>query len=96
MKLLIDTTSNEKIKIGLDDEVFEADARVERAQRLLPFLVEVLKRKDKKLEDIAEINVITGPGSFTGIRVGVSVANTLGWSLKIPVNGKNISVEPTY
>lgn len=96
MKLLIDTTSNEKIKIGLDDEVFEADARVERAQRLLPFLVEVLKRKDKKLEDITEINVSTGPGSFTGIRVGVSVANTLGWSLKVPVNGKNTPVEPTY
>lgn len=40
-----------------------------------------------KLSDITEIQVKTGPGSFTGLRVGVSVAKTLGKLLHIPVNG---------
>ena len=47
--------------------------------------------------DVLEaIEVETGPGSFTGIRVGVSVANALGYSLGIPVNGKKIETEIQY
>lgn len=42
------------------------------------------------------IEVETGPGSFTGLRVGVSVANALGFSLGIPVNGKKMETELTY
>ena len=52
----------------------------------------------KTLEDLTEIEVETGPGSFTGLRVGISVANALGWALKIPVNDKKTGelVEPKY
>ena len=47
--------------------------------------------------DVLEgIEVETGPGSFTGLRVGVSVANALGYSLGIPVNGKKIETELRY
>lgn len=42
------------------------------------------------------IEVETGPGSFTGLRVGVSVANALGFALGIPVNGKKIETELGY
>lgn len=38
-----------------------------------------------KPSDIDKIFVINGPGSFTGIRVGVTIAKTMAWSLKIPV-----------
>lgn len=38
------------------------------------------------------IVVFAGPGSFTGLRVGVSVANALAWSLDIPVIGVKLSV----
>ena len=38
-----------------------------------------------KPNDIDKIFVINGPGSFTGIRVGVTIAKTMAWALKIPV-----------
>ncbi len=90
MKLYIDTSSAEKIVVGLDDERFETEARKDKSQKLLPFIDELLKKKKKTVKDITEIEINTGPGSFTGLRVGVSIANTLGWVLGVPVNGKNI------
>jgi tRNA threonylcarbamoyladenosine biosynthesis protein TsaB len=76
--------------VGIDDKKFEADARQEKAQKLLPFINEILEKEGKKIKEIKEIEVNTGPGSFTGLRVGVSVANALGWALGIPVNGKDL------
>ena len=90
MKLYINTSSAEKIIIGLDDKRFETEARQEKSQKLLPFIDETLKKEGKGTKDIKEIEVNTGPGSFTGLRVGVSVANTLGWVLGVPVNGGDL------
>ncbi len=90
MKLYIDTSDREKVVVGIDEARFETKVKERASQRLLPFIDEVLKKKDKTIEDVTEIEVKNGPGSFTGLRVGVAVANTLGWSLKIPVNGKKV------
>jgi tRNA threonylcarbamoyladenosine biosynthesis protein TsaB len=49
-----------------------------------------------KFKDLAKIQVKTGPGSFTGLRVGVSTANALGFSLGIPVNGKKNETKLIY
>lgn len=88
MKLYIDTSSSEKVVVGLDSDRFESKAKQKASQRLLPFIEEVLKKRNKTVKDITEIEVNTGPGSFTGLRVGVAVANTLGWVLGVPVNDK--------
>ena len=64
-------------------------------QELLTLIDQIMKKEKKSFKDIKEIKVNTGPGSFTGIRVGVSVANALAWSLGIKVNGKK-SVMPRY
>lgn len=90
MKLYIDTSNSERVKVGIDGEIFETEARKEKSQKILPFIDKLLKKKRKKITDITEIEVNTGPGSFTGLRVGVSVANALGWALDIPVNGKDL------
>jgi tRNA threonylcarbamoyl adenosine modification protein YeaZ len=90
MKLYIDTSDSEQVVIRLNKKEFKASAREEKAQRLLPFIKETLQKEGKKLEDLKEIEVNTGPGSFTGLRVGVSVANALGWTLGIPVNGQDL------
>ena len=39
----------------------------------------------KDLNDVEGIVIYKGPGSFTGLRIGVSVANALAYSLKIPI-----------
>ncbi len=90
MKLYIDTSNSEKVIVGLGEKKFETKAFVQTSQRLLPFIAEVLKKEKKTPKDITEIEVNTGPGSFTGLRVGVSVANALGWALGVPVNGKDL------
>lgn len=99
MKLFIDTSSSEKITVGLDGQTVERHAR-QKAQQLVNIIEKQLTQKQKSLPDITEIEVNVGPGSFTGLRVGVSVANALGWALAVPVNGSNIGqkgpIEPGY
>jgi|SRR6266404_1662775 len=88
--LHIDTTSREKIIVGIDDKRFERESKEGSSQMLLPFIDHILTSEGRDVKDITEIKVNTGPGSFTGIRVGVAVANTLGFVLKVPVDGKKI------
>lgn len=100
MKLYIDTRNSEKVVVGLDKERTERSSKKEKSQVVLQLVEELLNKTRKSFEDIKEVEVETGHGSFTGLRVGISVANALGWSLGIPVNGKNIKeagpVEPVY
>ena len=64
----------------------------------MPVIVSLLKEYTLSFQDINAIEVNPGPGSFTGVRVGVSVANALSYALDIPVNGKKDMsfVEPVY
>lgn len=90
MTLYIDTSDRETITVGLGDKRFKTEARQNASQKLLAFIEEILKKEKVSVKEITEIKVNTGPGSFTGLRVGVSVANAIGWALGIPVNGKNL------
>jgi len=90
MKLFIDTSNREKIILGVNGKRLETDAKKEKSQRLLPFIIEVLGKEGMCMENIKEIEVNTGPGSFTGLRVGVAVAQALGYVLGVSVNGRDI------
>lgn len=103
--LFIDTTSNTEITVGLfiDDKKYFSKRPLEKqkAQVVLPMIEALLSEHSLSLQDITAIEVQPGPGSFTGVRVGVSVANTLAFALGIPVNGidvlqEDIVVEPVY
>lgn len=96
MKLYLDTISAEKIIVGLDEKRFETVARREKSQKLLPFIEQILRSHKKSLKDITEIEINVGPGSFTGKRVGVSVANALAYSFGVKVNGKSILLDFDY
>ncbi len=58
-----------------------------QAERLMPMLEEVLAEAGIAWTDLAAIGVGTGPGNFTGIRIGVSAARGLAMSLRIPAVG---------
>lgn len=101
MKVLeIDTTSSEEVKISLkvDNKEFSVNKKMDTKKReiVLEIIQELLNKHKVELKDLTEIKVNPGPGSFTGIRVGIAIANALGFALKIPVNGKETEVEPLY
>lgn len=95
MKLYIDTTDNTKTTVGLDKDIVTEPSGEKKSQMGLELLERMLKEKNKQLKDLTEIQVETGPGSFTGIRVGIAIANALAWALGIPINDQK-SVEPKY
>jgi len=98
LKLSIDTPDNQKIIIGLNKKRWEFETKKPKSQKLLELIDKTLKKQKQSLKDVTEIEVNLGPGSFTGLRVGISVANTLAWALKIPINNKKTGelVEPKY
>lgn len=50
------------------------------SRTLLPMLEDMLKNTEKKIADVDLIAVAHGPGSFTGIRIGVSTVKGLAWA----------------
>jgi len=98
----IDTSSNKKISIRLEinDVTKEGNSNstVLKSEAALPLIDKLLKDNSLEMNQIDEIKVDMGPGSFTGLRVGASIANALGFLLQISVNGKKIGdlAEPVY
>jgi tRNA threonylcarbamoyladenosine biosynthesis protein TsaB len=55
--------------------------------RLLPEIGEMVRSLGLRPRDLRAVAVGRGPGSYTGVRIGVTVAKTFAWSLGIPVYG---------
>jgi len=55
------------------------------AKNLLPFVDEVLKQGGCKIADLNGVSVSIGPGSYTGLRIGVSTAKGIAYTAGIPV-----------
>ena len=91
--LLIDTsTSNITVSITEGKNIlynYHEIIKVDVSSKLMPIIDEGLKKNNLLLNDIDKIFIVNGPGSFTGIRVGVIVAKTIAWTLKkdiIPIS----------
>lgn len=96
MKLYLDTTDNTRVLVRLDDFEFVRQVDSPRDQDVFSFLLACLEKENFKQADITEVEVNPGPGSFTGTRIGVTIANALGFALGISVNGQKNPVEPIY
>lgn len=57
------------------------------SKKLLPLLDALIKEKGLRTEDLEGIVVSLGPGSFTGLRIGLSLAKSLAFILEIPLVG---------
>jgi len=90
MIIVIDTTDKE-CEVGLFDganiDRIKWRWREDTGSEVLRNIQKLLEKGQKKLENIEAIFVNQGPGSYTGTRVGITIASTLGWSLNIPVEG---------
>lgn len=51
----------------------------------LPKIVSMFEKNNIKPTDINKIIVVNGPGSFTGIRIGITIAKVYAWSLKVKI-----------
>jgi len=87
--LILDTTQSTESKVmlvGGDKILQETAAGSASAQKVLISLENLLKDNGIDPAQVNTISISTGPGSYTGLRVGVAIAQMLGLLLNIPVN----------
>lgn len=90
MYILTMRTDNPEAEIGLYNDgeqlAYETwQAHRELAETINKKIIDVLMRADIRLHQLQGIVAFKGPGSFTGLRIGLTVGNALAYSLKIPV-----------
>ena len=93
ISLFIDTSiSFPTISLIRDNEVlyeFHEEIKCDMSSKILPIIDEGLRKTNLTLSSINSIFVVTGPGSFTGVRIGVTIAKTIAWALNkkiIPIS----------
>lgn len=92
MKVLSIDTSNNVMGIGLLDggkvigEII-TNLPKNHSVRVMPAIEQLLQECAVKPKELDKIVVAKGPGSYTGVRIGVTIAKTLAWSLNIPIVG---------
>jgi tRNA threonylcarbamoyl adenosine modification protein YeaZ len=89
ISLFIDTHDKDiNLVIYKNDMIL--DKNIKESERhhsdfIMPMLKELLDRNNLSVHDINEIYVVNGPGSFTGVRLGVTIAKTLAFTLNVPI-----------
>lgn len=92
MRILAFDTSNRAMTVALtEDETVLAEKTVNvkrnHSIQLMPAIEELIEEIGWSIQDIDRISVAKGPGSYTGIRIAVSVAKTLAWTLDCDLVG---------
>ena len=87
--LLIDTHDRELLLAIYKDEKLkwkkEIKEQLDHSTVCMPSLVALLNEASLTIHDINDIVVVNGPGSFTGVRLGVTIAKILSYTLQIPI-----------
>lgn len=84
MKLYLDT-STDTCLLRLDDQEYTRIGKYDMAEQILSFIHEKLVDQQADWQDISEITFFAGPGSFTGLRIGATIVNTLADQLQVPL-----------
>lgn len=81
-------TTNLVVAIIIDNDItylYNENDGNDTSYKLMPIIEEAFQKSNIKPRDIDKIFAVNGPGSFTGIRVGLTVAKVMAYSLNIPV-----------
>ena len=95
MRVLYIDTSSDYLYSGIviDDKlVSSVKKKYEKdlSKEALPKIIELFDEAEITPKDLDKIIVVNGPGSFTGIRIGITIAKTIAWTLNInitPISG---------
>ena len=89
--LAIDTSTQVSSVAVVSDGKLAAEltmqAKLTHSETLLPHIEEVLGMANQKKEELEGIAVSLGPGSFTGLRIGLATAKAMAYALKLPIIG---------
>lgn len=93
--LYLDTTLS-RLMLGVSDETrmlarFDAPCESHRyhSAMLVPAIQDLLKETETDVQHLTALAVNLGPGSFTGLRTGITTARTMGQFLNLPTYGMN-------
>jgi tRNA threonylcarbamoyladenosine biosynthesis protein TsaB len=92
MRVLAIDTSNYTLGVGIIEEdrvigEYITNVKKNHSVRVMPAIDALMKDCGMMPADLDKIVVAKGPGSYTGVRIGVTIAKTLAWSLNIPLVG---------
>ena len=95
MKTLYIDTSSDYLYSGIviDDKLvsfIKKKYEKDLSKEALPKIIELFGKANITPKDLDKIIVVNGPGSFTGIRIGITIAKTIAWALNInitPISG---------
>ncbi|RLP97549.1 tRNA (adenosine(37)-N6)-threonylcarbamoyltransferase complex dimerization subunit type 1 TsaB [Geobacillus stearothermophilus] len=92
MKILGIDTSNMPLGIAVaDGDVIKGEfitsVKRDHSVRTMPAIESLLRQCGMAPNELDLVVVAKGPGSYTGVRIGVTIAKTLAWSLGIPIAG---------
>ena len=92
MTILAIDTSNNPLGVALldDNQVlgeYITNLKKNHSVRIMPAIQTLMKDCEKVPSDLTKIVVAKGPGSYTGVRIGVTIAKTLAWTLNVPLVG---------
>jgi len=90
MYLFIDTADLQNLTVALIEKgqiliQKTISAKYQQVEKLLPTIDQILKKTKISIKKIQGIVVVSGPGPFTAIRIGIATANALAFSLNVPV-----------
>jgi tRNA threonylcarbamoyladenosine biosynthesis protein TsaB len=91
MILLLDTSTYEcKLTLVEGDWRFDAAWQADRelAKGLLEYIQTQLENHSKTWTDLTGLGILKGPGSFTGLRIGITVLNNVAYAEQIPIVGE--------
>ncbi|MGB2079404.1 MAG: tRNA (adenosine(37)-N6)-threonylcarbamoyltransferase complex dimerization subunit type 1 TsaB [Vibrio sp.] len=88
--LALDTsTENCSVALRIDDQIYTQSevAPRDHTKKILPMVDSILKQAGLKLADLDAIAFGQGPGSFTGVRIGIGIAQGLAFGANVPLIG---------